>query len=176
MTETLDRGASAVRDTSAPRLPRIGTARPGVQARAVFFAVALIEGADSPEARAWLRAGLRAWRREGGELLAHLHLPTARRFQIACRDLWLADAARYCAGATPWQRACELAREVARFHGRKWPTWRHLESVPAGARPVEACLWFACSAHDQLPRTARALYALTADAFPQDANSDSMLE
>ena len=94
-------------------MPRLATARPGVQARAVFFAVALIEGADSPEARAWLREGLRAWRREGGELLAHLHLPPAHRFRLACRDLWLADAARYCAGTPLAASARARARSGA---------------------------------------------------------------
>src|SRR5207302_1639487 len=105
---------------------------------AVVCAVRLVEGVFDIEVQAWLRSAFVRWRRDGGNLITHLHLPTARRFRIACRNLWLQDAAGYCVG-TPWQRTRELQNEITLFRAYRWSAWQRKDEVPTGARPIEVC-------------------------------------
>jgi len=139
---------------------------------ATALAVRLMEGVVDVEVKAWLRSAFVRWRREGGDLVAHLRLPTARRFRLACRDLWLRDAARYCVGK-PWPRTRQLEGEIARFMAYRWLAWQRQHEVPPGARPLEVCLFLAAHAHPELPRSTRALYRVIADAFSEDDDTTS---
>jgi hypothetical protein len=141
--------------------------RIGSQDIAIVLAVRLMEGSVDAEVQAWLRSAFIRWRREGGNLITYLHLPTSRRFRIACRDLWLRDAARYCSG-TPWPRTHQLQSEIARFQAYRWKAWQRQDGVPTGARSIEACLFLACKSYPELPRSKRALYRIIADAFSED--------
>lgn len=124
----------------------------------LILALRLIEGGEVDRAVLdWLRDGFTDWRRFGGDLLDHLNLPPAHTFALAGRDLWLRDAATYCAGATAWARAVDLERHIARFRAVRWPAWRKLASVPSGATQIEACLFLAHRCTENMPKR-RALY------------------
>jgi hypothetical protein len=164
------------RDTELAAIPRARlltpTARikdqPRAQDIAVVLAVRCMEGVIDPEVSAWLRSALLRWRRHGGNLITHLHLPSANRFRLACRDLWLVDASRFCPG-TAWQRTHLLQAEISRFMAYRWAAWQRQDEMPTGAGAIEARLFLACKSHPKLPRSRRALYRIIlTDAFSAD--------
>ena len=116
--------------------------------RALILAELVARGADDPEARAWLEAGLRTWLRAGCsvDLQTVLRLPlTPAAAARARRDFWLRAAADALDGdPCPWARASRVLRAVVRLSAGL-----RTDEPPA----VDAALLRALDAGAALPRT-----------------------
>lgn len=92
----------------------------------------------------WLAAQM--WIATGGNIPMHrfLRLPsTGPKLKQATRNFWLNRAAQMVPGPGPFQRACNLRRELETFTTRgPWRTWRDLAEPPEEASELRAALFW----------------------------------
>jgi len=118
---------------------------PGQAALRLF---AFIDGDNSPEVLAWIRASFVAWLQRGGNLERQLYLTTPARARRAVRDYWLRDAARELSCG-----ASALRKAALRFEARTWPSWRAREDPRWDAPRAERALFYARRAGLAFPRS-----------------------
>lgn len=123
----------------------------------------LLAGQPSPEALAWLSAGLRRWLLDDGDmpLNRHLRLGTAAKARQTLRDALLRDAAEHLDGGLT-RRAERLAALCTDFEARIWPIWKDLPEPPERAGPVLARLWEAKRYGADISLTVRRIFSIIA--------------
>lgn len=89
----------------------------------------LLEGQPSPEALAWLAAGIRRWlEQEGADRPRPLHrvlgLGGPRLVRAELRRYHLARALELMPGPTSWRKRQQLAEACRLFEVRTWPAWQ----------------------------------------------------
>ena len=148
--------------TSTPHTP----SGPEAASELVVIATALSEGRLPPPAiAARFAAGVSRWLVEGRDLEEALGLAGAVGVESArtqllrrSRDMHLRAAYDLIApGATPWKRSQALAREIATFLSRIWPSWRHRAAPPPEASSLRSHLFTAARSWP-LPSSAVAIH------------------
>ncbi len=148
--------------TSTPHTP----SGPEAASELVEIAAALAEGRHPPPAiAARFVAAVNRWLVEGHPLEEALGLAGAVGVESArtqllrrSRDMHLRAAYDLIApGATPWKRSQALAREIATFLSRIWPSWRHRAAPPPEASSLRSHLFTAARSWP-LPSSAVAIH------------------
>lgn len=127
---------------------------PDPVAALLSLADAAVRGAPaSPAVAAWLAAGVRAYLAGGASLDAALGLSGgpgtwSARTRAAYRSR---DAHIRRAFELTGRDVGALAARITVFRGRRWPRWRHLDSPPQGAAPVDVELWGAFKSGVRMP-------------------------
>lgn len=127
----------------------------------------------------WLRDGLTAWLKAGGELPLERCLQLERtpaRLRLANRNVALRRAWRALGDAdSQRRRAYLLAEELRRFCGAVLPRWREAGGPPRDASALRLALWDAVEAAPELAERGLGWRQLleVVQRFPMEAAHDS---
>lgn len=133
---------------------------PAFRGAALLDALAADQRSQEAADALWLAA--RMWLETGGAVTMNrfLRLPaTGAQLKKATRNRWLRKAADTLAEPSPFNRACELERELDTFISRgPWLTWRDLSHAPEGCSDLRRCLFYVAKFNDGKGLTGRTIY------------------